>query len=50
VFFLAEFLDGPAGKGEHDVAWLSAAEVEAAFFHESHAWAVRRGLRADGAE
>src|SRR4051812_44291308 len=50
VFFLAEFSDGPAGKGEHDLAWLSAAEAEAAFFHESHAWAVRRGLSADGAE
>ncbi len=50
VFFLAEFTDGPAGMGEHDLAWLSAAEVETAFFHESHAWAVRRGLGADGEE
>src|SRR5262245_17987910 len=50
VFFFAEFTDGPAGKGEHDLAWLSPAEAEAAFFHESHAWAVRRGLTATGAE
>jgi putative acetyltransferase len=50
VFFQAEFTDGPAGQGEHDLSWLSAAEAEAAFFHESHAWAVRRGLKADGVE
>jgi putative acetyltransferase len=46
VFFLAEFTDRPTGKGEHDLFWLSLAEAEEAFFHESHAWAVRRGLRA----
>ena len=40
VFFLAEFPDGHAGKGEHDLFWLSAAEAEEAFFHKSHAWAV----------
>jgi putative acetyltransferase len=47
VFFLAEFPDSPAGKGEHDLSWLSAADAEAAFCHQSHAWAVRRGLKAD---
>src|SRR5262245_21093869 len=50
VFFLAEFSDGPAGKGEHDLAWLFAAEAEEAFFHESHAWAVRQGLAAGGGD
>ncbi len=50
VFFLAEFTDGPAEKGEHDLCWLSTDEAEAALLHESHAWAVRRGLKADGME
>lgn len=50
VFFLAEFTDGPAGKGEHDLSWLSPAEAEGAFFHDSHAWAVRQGLTGDGGE
>lgn len=47
VFFLAEFTGGPTGRGEHDLAWLSAAEADVAFFHESHAWAVRRGLKGE---
>ena len=50
AFFLAEFTDGPAGKGEHDLSWVSPAEAEAAFFHDSHAWAVRRGLAAAEAD
>src|SRR5437763_4126595 len=29
VFFLAEFTGGPTGKGENDLAWLSAADGEA---------------------
>jgi putative acetyltransferase len=46
VFFLAEFPDAPAGRGEHDLIWLPLAQAEQAFFHSSHAWAVRRGLGA----
>jgi putative acetyltransferase len=48
VFFLAEFPDEPTGRGEHDLFWLPLVEADKAFFHQSHAWAVRRGLRADG--
>lgn len=43
VFFLAEFPDEPDGQGEHEFFWLPLAEAEAAFFHESHAWAARHG-------
>jgi putative acetyltransferase len=46
VFFLAEFPDEPTGKGEHDLFWLPLTETDRAFFHHSHAWAVRRGLMA----
>jgi 8-oxo-dGTP pyrophosphatase MutT (NUDIX family) len=44
TFFLAEFPDEPNGSGEHELFWLPLAEAGGAFFHESHAWAVRRGL------
>jgi hypothetical protein len=44
VFFLAEFPEEPTGRGEHDLFWLPLAEADKAFFHTSHAWAVRRGL------
>jgi 8-oxo-dGTP diphosphatase len=50
VFFLAEFTDDPAEKGEHELFWLSTAEAEEAFFHESHGWAVRRSLAAGEAD
>src|SRR5262249_36981878 len=43
VFFLAEFPDEPRGQGEHEFVWLPLADT-AAFFHESHAWAVRQAL------
>lgn len=41
VFFAAEFTDVAFGHGEHELHWLPVAEATA-FFHESHAWAVRR--------
>ncbi len=50
VFFLAEFPDDPTGQGEHDLFWLPLAEADKAFFHRSHAWAVRRGLEAGKAD
>jgi 8-oxo-dGTP pyrophosphatase MutT (NUDIX family) len=50
VFFLAEFTDDSTGTGEHDLLWLPTAEAEKAFFHQSHAWAVRRGLAAAEAD
>jgi hypothetical protein len=46
VFFLAEFPDDPTGQGEHDLFWLPLAEADKAFFHQSHSWAVRQGLKA----
>jgi 8-oxo-dGTP pyrophosphatase MutT (NUDIX family) len=43
VFFTGEFTDGPCGgTGEHELDWLPVAEVEHAFFHACHAWAVRQ--------
>lgn len=48
VFFLAEFPDEPTDHGEHDLCWLPLAEGDKVFFHQSHAWAVRRGLKAGG--
>jgi 8-oxo-dGTP pyrophosphatase MutT (NUDIX family) len=47
VFFLAEFPDEPTGRGEHEMFWLRLDDAEEAFFHLSHAWAVRRGLPGD---
>jgi 8-oxo-dGTP pyrophosphatase MutT (NUDIX family) len=44
VFFLAEFPDEPDGQGEHELCWLPLAHAAGSFFHESHAWAARRGL------
>jgi 8-oxo-dGTP pyrophosphatase MutT (NUDIX family) len=44
VFFLAEFPDEPSGPGEHELFWLPVADAAMAFFHPSHAWAVRQGL------
>jgi hypothetical protein len=46
VFFLAEFPNEPSGQGEHDLFWLPLAEADMAFYRQSHAWAVRRGLEA----
>jgi 8-oxo-dGTP pyrophosphatase MutT (NUDIX family) len=42
VFFAAEFPDQPSGQGEYELHWLPVAEAEEAFFHASHAWAVRQ--------
>ncbi len=50
VFFLAEFPDEPTGQGEHELFWLPLAEAETAFFHSSHAWAVREGLETSAEE
>jgi len=50
VFFLAEFPDEPTGQGEHDLFWLPLAEADKALFHQSHGWAVRRGLEAAEAD
>jgi 8-oxo-dGTP pyrophosphatase MutT (NUDIX family) len=48
VFFLADFPDQPSGQGEHELFWLPLADAERAFFHASHAWAVRQGLETSG--
>ena len=50
VFFLAEFPDEPNGQGEHELFWLPLAEAAGAFFHESHAWAVRQALESSAKE
>jgi 8-oxo-dGTP pyrophosphatase MutT (NUDIX family) len=42
VFFAAEFADEPSGQGEHELHWLDLSSAEAAFFHQSHAWAIRQ--------
>jgi hypothetical protein len=46
AFFLAEFTDDSTGTGARDLLWLPTAEAEKAFFHQCHAWAVRRSLAA----
>jgi len=40
VFFEAVFVGDAAGIGEHELYWLEPAEIEHAFFHQSHAWAT----------
>jgi 8-oxo-dGTP pyrophosphatase MutT (NUDIX family) len=42
VFFAAEFTDEPSGRGEHELHWLDPFQAEEAFFHQSHAWAIRQ--------
>ncbi len=43
VFFVAELTEALRGlpPGEHELFWLPGNEAEGAFFHTSHAWAVR---------
>lgn len=40
VFFRAEFVGEPTGQGEHQLCWLKKSDIEAAFFHQCHAWAA----------
>lgn len=44
VFFAAEFAGEAEGVGEHKLYWLATDEIEAAFFHQCHAWAVQRRI------
>lgn len=43
VFFMAELMGETSGLAEHELSWLPVADVERAFFHQSHAWAARHG-------
>jgi 8-oxo-dGTP diphosphatase len=40
LYFECEFTSDVLQAGEHPFAWVKAAEVGAAFYHESHGWAV----------
>lgn len=42
MFFVVELTDERADAGEHELCWLPRIEAATAFFHESHAWAVRQ--------
>jgi 8-oxo-dGTP pyrophosphatase MutT (NUDIX family) len=44
IFFLAEFIDEPLGHGEHELHWLSIAEIDGAFFHECHEWVIDQAI------
>ncbi len=42
VFFAAEFAEEASGQRAHELHWLDLSQAEAAFFHQSHTWAVRQ--------
>jgi len=45
VFIAAEFSREASGAGESELCWLEPAEVERAFYHQCHVWAVRQVSR-----
>jgi len=44
IFFSVDLADDPSDNGEHELYWLPIAEVDGAFFHRSHEWAIHRAL------
>jgi hypothetical protein len=40
LYFECEFTSDVLQAGEHPFAWVKATEVAAAFYHESHLWAI----------
>ena len=42
TFFAAEFTGEATGVGEHELFWLETEKIDAAFYHQCHAWACRQ--------
>ena len=43
VFYRAEFISEPSGEAEHELFWLTPAEIAGQFLHQCHEWAI--GIR-----
>jgi 8-oxo-dGTP diphosphatase len=44
AFFVAEFTEEPPSQGEHELHWLSIAEIHGAFFHPCHESAIHQAI------
>jgi 8-oxo-dGTP pyrophosphatase MutT (NUDIX family) len=44
-FFLAELVGEPFAIGEHELCWLDPLQLDEAFYHQCHLWAVREASR-----
>jgi hypothetical protein len=45
TFFRAEFTDEPPSHGENELHWLTIAEIDGAFFHHCHEWAIHQAIK-----